>query len=503
MEPKKLGGYELKGVLGEGGMGTVYHAVDPTLDRKAAVKVIRAQALSDEGKERFLREARACSKINHPNIITVYAAGEEDGMPYMAMEFIDGRTLRDVVKEGPIDWRTAVRWTVNLLDALDRLHSDGIVHRDLKPENIMVTNEGIIKLMDFGLAHLSAQTTITQEGTTLGTVPYMSPEQVLGKKADARSDLFSIATILHEMLTGDHPFRGEHPMAVMYSIKNETPKPITLHTQDYPVGLQDVLDRAFTKEIDKRYQSAAAFRDDLASLFPDATATGPAKGPSTVRTVAIAAVAAVLVLAAGLTAWKVVQTRRAAANRTLAINYNQKGQLFLDKGDLADAEEQFRSAMEADESYAVPIHNLGQIALMRHETAEADSMFRTAAALKPNYAGPRFMLGVMAENRGDVETAEADYRGAIAADSTFLPAYSNLGALLRDAGRIDEARDVLDHALAHPPEEQELVIYSYLLKNRGKVSLAEGDSAAARSYFERARENLRNDPELQQLLDSM
>ncbi|HEU4364430.1 MAG TPA: serine/threonine-protein kinase, partial [Candidatus Krumholzibacteria bacterium] len=163
MEHKRLGGYELRDVLGEGGMGTVYRAHDPTLDRPAAVKVIRATSLSAEGKERFLREARACSKINHPNIITVYAAGEEDGAPYMAMELIEGNTLRAIMEKGPIDWRTATRWVVQLLDALQRLHAEGIVHRDLKPENIMVTREGVIKLMDFGLAHLTSQTALTQE----------------------------------------------------------------------------------------------------------------------------------------------------------------------------------------------------------------------------------------------------------------------------------------------------------------------------------------------------
>jgi serine/threonine-protein kinase len=201
MDPRRLGGYELREVLGEGGMGTVYRAHDPTLDRPAAIKVIRAKTLSAEGKERFLREARASSKIGHPNIVTIYAAGEENGEPYMAMELIDGKTLRHVIDEGGIDWRVATRWIVQLLDALQRLHAEGIVHRDLKPENVMITKDGTLKLMDFGLAHLTTQTAITQEGTTLGTVPYMSPEQVLGRKLDARSDLFSVATIYHELLT--------------------------------------------------------------------------------------------------------------------------------------------------------------------------------------------------------------------------------------------------------------------------------------------------------------
>jgi Tfp pilus assembly protein PilF/predicted Ser/Thr protein kinase len=504
MERKQLGGYELRDILGEGGMGTVYRALDPTLDRRAAIKVIRAQMLSDEGKQRFLREARACSKINHPNIITVYAAGEEDGMPYMAMEFIDGRTLREVVKEGPIDWRTAVRWTVNLLDALSRLHDEGIVHRDLKPENIMVTSDRVIKLMDFGLAHLSTQTAITEEGTTLGTVPYMSPEQVMGKKADTRSDIFSIATILHEMLTGDHPFRGEHPMAVMYSIKNETPKPIKLQSQDYPLGLQAVLDRAFTKELDKRYQTAQEFRDDLNTLLPEVSGIVKVEQVSSKRSVVIGVGVAALILALGFTGWKVVSGRRAESNRNAAINHNQQGDLYFDKGDKVNAEMEYRQALMADPNYPIARNNLGTLALDRGEVAEADSLFREAARLNPNYPEPRFSLGVIAEAKGDTKTAEARYRDAIAADSTYLGAYSNLGAMLLDEGRLDDARAILDKGLTiEPRNANEAHAQAYVLKNRGKVALADGKTAEAEAFFERAAQTIPDDAELQGLLESL
>jgi serine/threonine-protein kinase len=150
------------------------------------------------------------------------------------MELIDGRTLRDIMRDGPVGWRTATRWLVQLLDALQRLHAEGIVHRDLKPENIMVTRDGAIKLMDFGLAHLTTQTAITQEGTTLGTAPYMSPEQVMGKRLDARSDLFSVVTIYQEMLTGTYPYAGDHSMSIMFSIRNEPPAPLVSPEADFP-----------------------------------------------------------------------------------------------------------------------------------------------------------------------------------------------------------------------------------------------------------------------------
>jgi serine/threonine-protein kinase len=388
MEPTRLGGYELQGLLGEGGMGKVYRGLDPTLDRHAAIKVVHSKLLSDEGKERFLREARACSKINHPNIITVYGAGEENGMPYMAMEFITGGELRKIVKEGAVEWEKALRWTIDLLDALSRLHDEGIIHRDLKPENIMVTDEGVIKVMDFGLVHLSDQTALTAEGTTLGTAPYMSPEQVEGLVSDARSDLFSIGTILYEMVAGEHPFMAEHPMAVMFSIKSETPDPLATD-RGFPEGLQAVLDRAFQKEPGDRFQTAVEFRDALAALLPEGVTVERA---STLRTGIIVAVAAIVVLAAGIGIWKVVDTRRAEADRKAALQHNEKGDTFLDDRNWSSAEREFREAIIKNESYAQAHHNLGIAVLMQQDTTEAESAFSRAAD-RYNFRRPALHAG--------------------------------------------------------------------------------------------------------------
>jgi tetratricopeptide (TPR) repeat protein len=292
-------------------------------------------------------------------------------------------------------------------------------------------------------------------------------------------------------------------MAVMYSIKNETPKPITLQSQDYPPGLQAVLDRAFTKELDKRYQTAHEFRDDLAGLLPESSGVVTVVGASTRRTVAIAAGAAVLVLALGFTGWKMISARRAEANRNMAINHNQQGELYREEGNLVEAEKEFRQALMADAKYPVARHNLGVLAYRRGERAEADSLFREAARMGPTYPEPRFMLGVMAEARGDTAAADSRYRDAIAADSTYFGAYSNLGALLLDRGNVAEALEVLDRGLAHEPTEQEIGFYAYLLKNRGKAALAMGDTATARAFFERAAQTIPDDPELKGLLESL
>lgn len=497
MEGKRLGGYELREKLGEGGMGSVYHAHDPTLDRPAAIKIIRAEALTSEGKERFLREARACSRINHPNIITVYAAGEENGTPYMVMELIDGRTLRDIIRDGPVPWRTATKWLAQLLDALKRLHGEGIIHRDLKPENIMVTAEGAIKLMDFGVAHLGSETAITREGMTLGTAPYMSPEQVTGKRLDARSDLFSLTTIYHEMIIGTHPFRGEHPMAVMFSIRSEAPNPFTPPEPDFPSALHPVVARAFEKEPEKRYPDAAALRRAIVEAAPEIGTVVRVMRTSASHVMTIAIVAAVIVFASGLIAWNEYQSRRATADRTAATNFNEMGDAKDDAGDLAGAEAMYREAIQRDPDYAVPYNNLGALALRSGDVAEADSMFRLAIAKDPRYSAALLNLGDLHLNTKP-DSAEAMYRRAMAGNE---PAYAGnqLGRLLLDRGRLDESRAVLSKALPVATRDE---VRGALLRNLGKVEAAQGDSLAAREHWREAAALLPNDNELRSLLSN-
>jgi Tfp pilus assembly protein PilF/predicted Ser/Thr protein kinase len=494
MEPRRPGGYELREKLGEGGMGAVYRAHDPTLERPAAIKFIRSDLLGKDGKERFLREARACSRIAHPNIITVYAAGEDSGTPWMAMELIDGRTLREVMREGPVAWRTATKWTCQLLDALGRLHAEGIVHRDLKPENIMVTRDGVIKLMDFGLAHLTTQTAITQEGTTLGTAPYMSPEQVMGRRLDARSDLFALTTIYQEMVTGRYPFPGDHPMAVMFAIKTEPPAALRPPEADFPGALIPVIARAFEKEPEKRFANAEALRGAILQAAPEAGEGVHVRGVPARRILTLAAVAAVVVFALGLIGWNAYQKRRAAADRTAARNLNEIGDAKDDSGDVAGAEESYRLAIQRDPAYAVPYNNLGALALRSGDVAEADSMFREALKRDPRYSAALINLGDLYLSRPD--SAESFYRRAMAGDE---PAYAanQLGRLLLDSGRLDESRDVLASAIAQAKRDD---VRGALLRNLGKVEAAQGDSLSARGHWKEAAVLLPGDDELRSLL---
>lgn len=480
MDRTEIAGYSIEGILGEGGMGKVYRARDTTLERLLAVKVIRKDSLGAQGKERFLREARACSRINHPNIITVYAAGEEDGHPWMAMELIEGRTVRHIIDDdGSIPWRTAVEWTIDLLDALNRLHSEGIIHRDLKPENVMVTTDGLVKLMDFGIARMTTSETLTGEGTTLGTAQYMSPEQIAGKKVDAASDIFSIASVLYQMLTGLLAFPGEHPMAVMYSITNSAPRPLRDHNPDLPDGLQSVLDIAFEKDPGKRYVNARAFADALKPLVGNTE--GSRTQPSRKLLISVAGFAVAAAIAASIV---FVQSRSQSRGRTIdreaAAAYNEAGSDLLTSGDFEGAKAEFRRAIENDPDFYLPWNNLGNIAISEGDYVEADSLLHKTVTLDPSNANALYSLGEVKIELGDSAGAFIYYERSIHEAPDLLLAYNNLSAILIDQGgflSLSAAEGYIEDGLAQADTmggDFGTVARSYLLKNRGRLRAVQG-----------------------------
>jgi serine/threonine protein kinase/tetratricopeptide (TPR) repeat protein len=249
--------YKIVEKLGEGGMGVVYKATDTKLDRTVALKFLPSHLLCDpEARERFEHEAKAASALNHPNIATIYEIDEVGGHCFIAMEYLDGGSLKAYMGKKDLSMREILELAIQMGEGLNAAHERGVVHRDIKPDNVMLTANGLAKVMDFGLAKLKGATKVTKTGTTVGTLHYMSPEQAGGGEVDRRSDIFSFGVILYEMVTGRLPFRGEYEAAIINSILNDTPEPLARYKADVPPGVQRIVDRALEKDTGHRYQHA-------------------------------------------------------------------------------------------------------------------------------------------------------------------------------------------------------------------------------------------------------
>ena len=286
----RLGVYEIGSPLGAGGMGEVYRARDPRLGRDVAIKVLPAEFSADADRlRRFEQEARAAAALNHPNILTVYEIARADGIPYIVSELLDGQTLRETLRHGPLPARTAVAYGVQIVSGLAAAHDKGVVHRDLKPENLFVTTDGRVKILDFGLAKLlesvpaaaGASMLATRPGDTtpgavLGTIGYMSPEQVRGQTADHRSDLFSFGAVLYEMVSGERPFQGDSPADTMSAILRSEPRELsTIARGHVSPGLERIVEHCLEKEPGRRFQSARDLAFDLEALSGISTAAPP------------------------------------------------------------------------------------------------------------------------------------------------------------------------------------------------------------------------------------
>jgi len=248
-------------------MGLVYKARDTKLKRTVALKFLPPELTHiQEVKERFMREAQAAAALDHPNICTVYEFDEAEEKTFISMAYIEGQSLKKKIESGPLELDEALRIARQVSEGLQEAHRKGVVHRDIKSANIMVTEQGQAKIMDFGLARISGGALVTQEGTTMGTIAYMSPEQARGEKVDHRTDIWSLGVVFYEMFCGQLPFKGEHDQAVLYSILNERPTPVTDLRAEIPMALGQIVDKALEKNPDERYQHIEDLLNDLKSI---------------------------------------------------------------------------------------------------------------------------------------------------------------------------------------------------------------------------------------------
>ncbi len=369
---KTISHYQIMEKLGEGGMGVVYKAEDTKLKRRVALKFLPLQMTADpEAKERFEREAQAAAALNHPNIVTIHEIGEHEGQVFIAMEYVEGRTLKELISVGaeprvcpdfidiqkkgehrgsplpiasrPLSLAQVIEIATQLASGLAAAHEKGIVHRDIKPQNILVDKGDRVKILDFGLAKLKGISSLTKESSTLGTVHYMSPEQTMGKDVDQRSDIWSLGVVLYEMITGRLPFRGDYEQAVIYSILNEEPEPLTGLRPDVPSELQAMIGKCLDREIDVRYQHADDLIADLKRAKRDSKpVTVPTRErglPGRSRKVLwpIAAAVVVLIFAVAFLVLKPFKAKEPASEVNLlpdryyvAILENQTGDPSLD-----------------------------------------------------------------------------------------------------------------------------------------------------------------------------
>lgn len=531
--------YTITGQLGEGGMGVVYLADDTVLGRTVALKFLPAWANSDdEAKRRFIHEAKTASVLDHPSIATIHDVKKtEEGDLFIVMGHYQGRTIRDILNDdGPLSIEDAIDYAAQVASGLDAAHEEGIIHRDIKPGNVIITPKGRAVILDFGLAKVE-DVTMTQDGTSMGTMAYMSPEQAGNQPLDGRTDLWALGVMLYEMLAGRRPFDGGYEAAILYAAAHEPHSPVQLHRSDAPDWLSDVIDRLLAKGPDDRYQSAGDVQEALANrgavetpteapppvaagpeLAPqavpapqsqilidpttgafvtrDGTPIGPMSGaqmlqsglfqpPPPTRSKAVlwgggAAVAVILIAVIG---WFVGQSADGAAQtqitedqRTRARELNRTALEYRADRHFTLAQSAVEEALSLDSTYSEAWTTFAAIAIGLQDYEGAVQHAQRAVRLDESNVAGWFNLAFALEELGRYGEALGGYEASIDADSSFIPGYSAWGNRLIEMGQPAQALTVLQRGFSVAPSDPRRFL---LFKNIGKAKLAMDDPQGA------------------------
>ena len=475
-----IGHYKILDKLGAGGMGEVYLAEDTDLGRNVALKVLpKAMAGSQERLERFRREAKTLASFNHPNIVTIHSVEQSDGVHFLTMEFIEGQTLADYIPKRGVSLEQFFRTAIPIADALSTAHEAGVIHRDLKPANVFVTQKGEVKVLDFGLAKLmpaadvsiatdASTEPLTGEGRVLGTVPYMSPEQLQGESIDERSDIFSLGIILYQLATGNRPFEGSTSAEVASSILRDLPRPVDDLKHDMPRHLGRIVRLCLEKQPDQRLQSAKDLRNELSALRQELT-TEETQARPTYRPerrwqaragwVAAAVVGLVAVVMIAISQW-------APEKRVTSPPVGREAQVLLDQGhqfelrgvtedNLFEAEDRYRRALQLEP--ANPLIEARLAALLARtqmqypedgRISEIHQLLERALARDSDLSEAWIARGRLALLEEDGPAAEQSARRALKASPRDYCGYTLLGESLLAQDRIDEGLLELRRAVA-------------------------------------------------------
>jgi len=534
---RRLSHYEVVADLGAGGMGVVYRAHDTRLDRDVAIKVLPTdRPLSQNARARFQREAMAASALNHPNIITIYEVNSEGNTDFIVMEYVRGATLASVLKKRRLALSEAIRYCVQISDALTKAHAAGIIHRDLKPGNIMVTEDGLVKVLDFGLAkfdptmvtadgesdaELTHQFTLTQPGAVTGTVAYMSPEQARGERVDARTDIFSFGIVMFEMFSGHLPFAGPNSMAVLHNLHFNPPRDLTQLRPDVPKPLVSLISRMLEKKTEKRVQTMAEVASELRRgavglvsgplTWQPSDATMDMAGPGSQprrfskQQIWLATGLLLLLIFAGIGGWRwhrKSQPAQQADNQEAPVEDNayalyRRARQDLDhwdrEGNVDNAIKLAERAVQLDPQSAASYAALGEAYYLKNRANPdpqwmklASENANKAVALDNYLAAGHISLGLVKMESGDSAGAEKELHTASDLDPKSAMPHRWLARVYDRNGKLEEGRKELSLGSQLNPSDWQLPLES------GMNAYAGGDYKLAASAWE---QTLRLEPD--------